>query len=176
MPDRHDSDLECPLRQTLWVLREYLPELVLIGGWVPELYRRYGGFAGWSSRSSYTTKLDVLVEADAAAIAAGNAAARASLRTARTCLATAIDHDLTPVADMLLPGTGSPRVPRWRTCWGTSPTSATCWTRSAPIERSADGPADQLEWSCTISHRPPTRSITSDVGPRATVESPREST
>jgi hypothetical protein len=44
----------------LAVLEPYLPDLILIGGWVPELYRRFGGVE-WSGRVSRTTELDVLV-------------------------------------------------------------------------------------------------------------------
>jgi hypothetical protein len=36
--------LERGLRSVLWTLRDYLPDLVLIGGWVPHLHRRYGVF------------------------------------------------------------------------------------------------------------------------------------
>ena len=53
--------LEQPLRRVLWVLRPYLPDLIVIGGWVPHLYRRYGGFAEWKSQLSGTAEVDVLV-------------------------------------------------------------------------------------------------------------------
>ena len=36
------SHLERALRAVLWHLREHLTDLVLIGGWVPLLYRRTG--------------------------------------------------------------------------------------------------------------------------------------
>lgn len=36
--------LERGVRAVLWELRDYLPDLVLIGGWVPHLHRRYGPF------------------------------------------------------------------------------------------------------------------------------------
>jgi len=49
------------LRHALWSLRRFLPELVLIGGWVPYIYRRYGGFSEWGSGLSGTTELDLLV-------------------------------------------------------------------------------------------------------------------
>ncbi len=49
------------LRRILWELREYSNDLVLIGGWVPYLYREYGGFAKWHSSLSQTTELDVLI-------------------------------------------------------------------------------------------------------------------
>src|SRR5690606_180363 len=40
----------------------YLDELVIIGGWVPYLYQRYGGFATWSSSTSLTAELDLLID------------------------------------------------------------------------------------------------------------------
>lgn len=49
------------LLTTLWSLREYLPQLTLIGGWVPELYRRYAGFSEWSSGRSRTREADILI-------------------------------------------------------------------------------------------------------------------
>jgi hypothetical protein len=45
----------------LWALRPYLPDLIVIGGWVPHLYRRYGGFTAWKSGLSGTAEVDVLV-------------------------------------------------------------------------------------------------------------------
>jgi hypothetical protein len=45
----------------LWELRPYLDDVVVIGGWVPYLYRQYGGFATWAGRTSLTTEVDVLV-------------------------------------------------------------------------------------------------------------------
>lgn len=57
------SDLDRSLQAVLWALRDYLPDLVLIGGWVPELYRRYGGFPAWASKLSGTSEADVLVPA-----------------------------------------------------------------------------------------------------------------
>lgn len=49
------------LAAVLWSLRSYLPELVLIGGWVPRLYRAHGGFTEWRSGLSGTMEVDVLV-------------------------------------------------------------------------------------------------------------------
>lgn len=54
--------LERGLRAVLWELREYLPDLVLIGGWVPHLHRRYGHIAGWRGELSLTGELDLLVD------------------------------------------------------------------------------------------------------------------
>jgi hypothetical protein len=54
---------ERALRRILWTLREYLPDIIIIGGWVPHLYRRYGGFATWNGRLSLTAEVDVLVPA-----------------------------------------------------------------------------------------------------------------
>jgi len=49
-------------RQLLGVLvalRPYLEHVVVIGGWVPALYREYGGL-DWQGRISFTTEVDVL--------------------------------------------------------------------------------------------------------------------
>ena len=53
--------LERGLRAVLWDLRDYLPDLVLIGGWVPHLHRRYGPFTEWRGDLSLTGELDLLV-------------------------------------------------------------------------------------------------------------------
>jgi hypothetical protein len=47
------------LRAILATLRPYLDDLVIIGGWVPHLYRRYGLFPNWRSELSQS-RLDVL--------------------------------------------------------------------------------------------------------------------
>lgn len=52
---------EYALRHAIVALRLYLDQIVLIGGWVPYLYQRYGGFGHWDAALSYTTELDVLV-------------------------------------------------------------------------------------------------------------------
>ena len=52
---------EGALRRILWVLKAYLPDIVVIGGWVPHLYMRYGGFTTWNGRLSLTAEVDVLV-------------------------------------------------------------------------------------------------------------------
>ena len=52
--------LERALRRILWELSEYLPEMVLIGGWVPLLYRQFGGFKTWRGRESLTLEVDML--------------------------------------------------------------------------------------------------------------------
>lgn len=54
--------LERGLRAVLWDLRDYLPDLVLIGGWVPHLHRRYGPFTEWRGDLSLTNELDLLVD------------------------------------------------------------------------------------------------------------------
>ena len=48
------------LAPILGILEPYLADVVLIGGWVPELYRRFGGLS-WTEPPSHTTELDVLV-------------------------------------------------------------------------------------------------------------------
>lgn len=55
------TDLEQGLRAMLREMEPYLPDLVLIGGWVPYLYRHYGPFGEWSGRDTLTRELDVLV-------------------------------------------------------------------------------------------------------------------
>lgn len=55
------SHYEPALRRVLWELRSYLDDVVVIGGWVPYLYRQYGGFTAWTGRTSLTTEVDVLV-------------------------------------------------------------------------------------------------------------------
>ncbi|GEM_PF-1391984 len=52
--------LERTLVNVLLALGPYLPDLILIGGWVPYLYHRYGGFSGWIQRPSLTTEADIL--------------------------------------------------------------------------------------------------------------------
>ena len=44
----------------LGALEAYLPDMVLIGGWVPEFYRRYSGLS-WEGRLSRTSEFDLLV-------------------------------------------------------------------------------------------------------------------
>jgi hypothetical protein len=53
---------EQTLLDLLWSIREYLPQILIIGGWVPHLYRRYGGFSAWSAELSFTYEMDVLVD------------------------------------------------------------------------------------------------------------------
>jgi hypothetical protein len=53
--------LERSLRAVLWHLREYLGDLIVIGGWVPHLYRRHGGFASWTLAIPLTAEVDMLV-------------------------------------------------------------------------------------------------------------------
>ena len=46
--------------EILSALEPYLSDIVLIGGWVPELYRRFGGLS-WEGRLSRTTEFDLLL-------------------------------------------------------------------------------------------------------------------
>jgi hypothetical protein len=55
------SHYEPALQRVLWELRPYLDDVVVIGGWVPYLYRQYGGFTAWAGRTSLTMEVDVLV-------------------------------------------------------------------------------------------------------------------
>lgn len=54
-------DLERVLRAILIELCPYADDIILIGGWVPYLYRHYGGFRAWSGADTLTFELDVLV-------------------------------------------------------------------------------------------------------------------
>jgi hypothetical protein len=56
------SRYERALRRIIFELRPYLDEIVIIGGWVPYLYKRYGGFSWWNSNISLTAEVDVLVD------------------------------------------------------------------------------------------------------------------
>ena len=60
MPEPHRTT-ETGLQRVLLTLRPYLPDVILIGGWVPYLYRRYGSFSDWNSELSFTSELDVLL-------------------------------------------------------------------------------------------------------------------
>jgi hypothetical protein len=55
------ADLERALRAVLRDLAPYRSDLILIGGWVPYLYRHYGGFATRDGEDTLTFELDVLV-------------------------------------------------------------------------------------------------------------------
>ncbi len=54
-------DDEVQLRRLLGVLSPYARDVLLIGGWVPTLYARYGSDAPWPTRNSLTLELDVAV-------------------------------------------------------------------------------------------------------------------
>jgi hypothetical protein len=56
------SRYEPALHRVLWELRPYLDAVMVIGGWVPYLYSRYGGFVTWNGRTSLTAEVDVLLE------------------------------------------------------------------------------------------------------------------
>ena len=57
--NRDSGDGRPQLLAVLMALQSYLPRIVVIGGWVPTLYRDFGGL-GWSGRLSRTTEVDVL--------------------------------------------------------------------------------------------------------------------
>jgi hypothetical protein len=61
------GSLERSLTQVLLVLRPYLDDVVIIGGWVPYLYRAHGGFPQWTGRLSYTAEVDLLLPTSAPA-------------------------------------------------------------------------------------------------------------
>jgi hypothetical protein len=56
------SRYEPALHRVLWELRPYLDAVMVIGGWVPYLYSRYGGFVTWNGRTPLTAEVDVLLE------------------------------------------------------------------------------------------------------------------
>lgn len=53
------SEDEIP--KVLLALESYVDDIVLIGGWVPELYRRFGGFSEWRGFPSRTREADILI-------------------------------------------------------------------------------------------------------------------
>lgn len=53
---------EAAFRRIVLQLRPYLDDLVIIGGWVPYLYRRYGGLGTWATGISLTAEVDVLID------------------------------------------------------------------------------------------------------------------
>lgn len=55
-------EAEARLTQVLWSLREHLGHLILIGGWVPYLHRRYGAIPDWRTDPIFTTELDFMIE------------------------------------------------------------------------------------------------------------------
>lgn len=54
-----DTTLERAFTRVLWLLRDYLADLVVIGGWVPFLYARCSGDP-WSGGHSRTAEVDIL--------------------------------------------------------------------------------------------------------------------
>ncbi len=54
------SPLEPALHRILQEIEPYLPELIIIGGWVPYLYKWYGTNEPWQSALSFTSEVDVL--------------------------------------------------------------------------------------------------------------------
>jgi hypothetical protein len=74
------GELDRSLTRVLWELRAYLPDLVIIGGWVPFLFRRYGGFSTWRLDVPFTTEVDVLVDSPLPRV--GNASIPQLLRQA----------------------------------------------------------------------------------------------
>lgn len=59
------GQFEPALRRILWELQDYLPDIVVVGGWVPYLYQRYGGFSDWTGKISLTGEVDVMLPAEA---------------------------------------------------------------------------------------------------------------
>lgn len=67
-------DREGGLREVLWALRAHLDDLVLIGGWVPYLHRRYGTIPGWRTDPIFTTELDFMLDPRDLGLAGGGLA------------------------------------------------------------------------------------------------------
>lgn len=55
--------LESALHRVLRIVRPYLDDLILVGGWVPYLHQRYGNIRDWHGELSLTSELDMLVGA-----------------------------------------------------------------------------------------------------------------
>ncbi len=53
---------EAVLRSVLWKLSAFLPDLVVLGGWVPYLHRMYGSGTEWRSEPVFTEELDLLLD------------------------------------------------------------------------------------------------------------------
>lgn len=60
MANNRDEALRA-LFSCLRALQPYLDEMVLIGGWVPALHLRFGGYAGWTGSTSLTQEADILL-------------------------------------------------------------------------------------------------------------------
>lgn len=59
--DRQIAEFERELRRVLVALASYSNEIVLIGGWVPVLYRKYGGLSDWQGPARLTREADLLL-------------------------------------------------------------------------------------------------------------------
>lgn len=55
------DELERSLREILHILREYLEDLVLVGGWVPHLHLEHGTLGDGQRRTSLTTEADLVI-------------------------------------------------------------------------------------------------------------------
>jgi hypothetical protein len=62
--DNVPAPIESGLILVLSALRPYLAEIILIGGWVPYLYKRYSGIGEWTGQLSLTIEADVLLPRD----------------------------------------------------------------------------------------------------------------
>ena len=56
-----DDAFDLVLVPILRELRDHLPDLVVIGGWVPELHRRLGDTGEWAVKPLATTEVDILI-------------------------------------------------------------------------------------------------------------------
>ena len=56
-----DDAFELVLVPILRDLRDHLDDLVVIGGWVPELHRRFGDTEEWAVKPLGTTEVDILI-------------------------------------------------------------------------------------------------------------------
>ena len=56
-----DDAFDLVLVPILRDLRDHLGDLVVIGGWVPELHRRFGDTQEWAVKPLGTTEVDILI-------------------------------------------------------------------------------------------------------------------
>ncbi len=61
---RRDAESEAVLRRVLRALGPYRDDVILIGGWVPYLYQRFGDFSDWRAEIARTTELDLVIPSE----------------------------------------------------------------------------------------------------------------
>lgn len=58
------SNPEAVLRRVLLALGPYREDVILIGGWVPYLYQRFGGYPDWQAEIARTVELDLVIPSE----------------------------------------------------------------------------------------------------------------